>query len=306
MAASPPPNAPPKSILKKTNPPPDVPSALELTGLTRAQAAQLLTLSKKELKPPIPIETFELLSASFPSSTPPSPDDVSLLLSHLPEFSPSEYLDLIDERNCLNHCGYALCSKPRRNFPGKVKIRPSGVAKTADLNKWCSDDCALKGMYIHVQLEHPSYEWVGDKGEMKVKIRLREGKDKEKEKGSADELEKAVAGLSLDGANDDSDKKGDDAYQKKQQAGRLAVERNGMNVDRVEVRIGEKEITQLPTAPTFSNAQGGESDAHLMVEGYKIGSKGKKAKNTEGESEDDDDDDFIPSIRVESLNYGKS
>ncbi|KAK0712161.1 hypothetical protein B0T21DRAFT_297715 [Apiosordaria backusii] len=289
---------PPKSILKK-QPPPSGPSALELTGLTRAQATQLLSLSKTELKPPIPISTFELLSASFPSCTPPSPSDISLLLSHLPNFSPSEYLDLIDERNCLNQCGYALCSNPRRNFPGKVKIRPSGVAKTADLNKWCSDDCALKGMYIHVQLEHPSYEWVGDKGEMKVKIRLREDNDS---KGPVEDQRKKVVGLSLD---DDMDKKGDEAHEKKQQAGKLAVERNGMSVDRVEVSIGEKEITQPPTAPTFSSAQGGQSDAHLMVEGYKIGSRGKKPKNTDGESDDDEDDDFIPSIRIEALNYGK-
>ncbi|KAK4177334.1 hypothetical protein QBC36DRAFT_327289 [Triangularia setosa] len=302
MAPSSTPSAPPpKSILKKTNPPPDAPSALELTGLTRAQAAQLLTLSKTELKPPIPIETFELLSAAFPSSQPPSPADISLLLSHLPDFSPSEYLDLIDERNCLNKCGYALCSNPRRNFPGKVKVRRSGVAKTEDLNKWCSDDCALKGMYIHVQLEHPSYEWVGDKGQMKVKIRLRE--DLEKEKGSV-EVEKEVGRLSLDGASDERDKKGGDAHEKKQHAGRLAVERNGMSVDRVEITIGEKEITQPPTAPTFSSAQGGESGAHLVVEGYRIGSKGKKLKDTDGEN--DDDDDFIPSIRIESLNYGRS
>ncbi|VBB73968.1 Putative protein of unknown function [Podospora comata] len=291
---------PPKSILKKPPPTSDAPSALELTGLTRAQAAQLLTLSKTELKPPIPIETFELLSTAFPSSQPPSQSDISLLLSHLPNFSPSEYLDLIDERNCLNTCGYALCSKPRRNFPGKVKIRRSGVAKTEDLNKWCSDECALKGMYIHVQLEHPSYEWAGEKGEMKVKIRLREDKEP-----GVKEVEKAVEGLSLDGAGDERDKKGDEAHEKKKQAGKLAVERNGMGVDKVEVTIGEKEITQPPTAPTFTSAQGGESDAHLMVEGYKIGSKGKKPNNTGGEGEDDDDDDFIPSIRIESLNYGR-
>ncbi|KAK4674730.1 hypothetical protein QC763_123220 [Podospora pseudopauciseta] len=291
---------PPKSILKKPPPTPDAPSALELTGLTRAQAAQLLTLSKTELKPPIPIETFELLSAAFPSSQPPSQSDISLLLSHLPNFSPSEYLDLIDERNCLNTCGYALCSKPRRNFPGKVKIRRSGVAKTEDLNKWCSDECALKGMYIHVQLEHPSYEWTGEKGEMKIRIRLREDKEP-----GVKEVEKAVEGLSLDGAGDERDKKGDEAHEKKKQAGKLAVERNGMGVDKVEVTIGEKEITQPPTAPTFTSAQGGESDAHLMVEGYKIGSKGKKPNNTGGEGEDDDDDDFIPSIRIESLNYGR-
>ncbi|KAK0668692.1 hypothetical protein QBC41DRAFT_321291 [Cercophora samala] len=302
MAPTPTPSAAPsKSILKKSSTTPDAPSALELTGLTRAQATQLLALSKTELKPPIPIETFELLSAGFPSSQPPSPSDISLLLSRLPDFSPSEYLDLIDERNCLNTCGYALCSNPRRNFPGKVKLRRSGVAKTEDLNKWCSDECALKGMYIHVQLEHPSYEWTGEKGEMKVKLRLRADKE-----ADVNEAEKAAEGLSLDGAGDERDKKGDDAHERKKQAGKLAVERNGVSVDRVEVTIGEKEITQPPTAPTFTSAQGGESDAHLMVEGYKIGSKGKKSKNTTGESEDDDDEDFIPSIRIESLNYGRS
>lgn len=174
------------------------------------------------------------------------------------------------------------------------------MAKTEDLNKWCSDECALKGMYIHVQLEHPSYEWAGEKGEMKVKIRLREDKEP-----GVKEVEKAVEGLSLDGAGDERDKKGDEAHEKKKQAGKLAVERNGMGVDKVEVTIGEKEITQPPTAPTFTSAQGGESDAHLMVEGYKIGSKGKKPNNTGGEGEDDDDDDFIPSIRIESLNYGR-
>lgn len=78
-----------------------------------------------------------------------------------------------------------------------------------------------------------------------------------------------------------------------------------MGVDKVEVMIGEKEIIQLFIVFIFISVQGGESDVYFMVEGYKIGSKGKKLNNIGGEGEDDDDDDFIFFICIESFNYGR-
>lgn len=286
-----------------------------ITGLTFQQASRMLQLAKSQpLKPAVPLEVFELLS-SFPLSTPASSSDISTFLSHVVSFSPAEYLDLIEERNCLSKCGYALCPNKRRSFRGEYKIHRRGVTKTADLNKWCSDDCALKGLHVKVQLDNPSYVRIG--GEMVIIVELRESQEEEKKRaaeaaknkeggGESDRLSKDMEKLNLNSTEEQrlAEEMGqlDLSEQKKarQIVGALAIERNLMSGNKLEVNIKEKETTQAAQPPSV----GRPKDAHLMVEGYNSASKGKKLERDE-EDESDSDDDPFPTVRLEVINMGR-
>jgi hypothetical protein len=319
----------PKGILKKPSAPPttEPPTSsssppqepVSSTPLTRAEllaqqetAARLRLLQKlreTELKPPVPLETFELLSqlprSPFPphDASNPSPADTTLFLTSLRDFQPREYLDLIEERNCLGKCGYTLCPKPRRTHAGPFKIssRSGSIAKTADLNKWCSDACALRALYLKVQLDNPTYERTAAGGRMVVKLELRDEKTGKDRSGSStkagtgafeprgskedrDELAKAMAQLEID-----RHKKA------RKEASALAGERGDpggslAGLSRVDVTIKES-AADGPVEPPSNLGKGAE----FMVEGYmpKYINPGAGKKPDEGGESDDEDDEFF-------------
>jgi hypothetical protein len=316
----------PKGILKKPSAPPTteppsspIPSPGEAysTPLTRAEllaqqetAARLRLLQKlreTELKPPVPLETFELLSQLPQSPSPPhdasnpSPADTTLFLTSLRDFQPREYLDLIEERNCLGKCGYTLCPRPRRTHAGPFKIssRSGSIAKTSDLNKWCSDACALRALYLKVQLDNPTYELTAA-GRRVVKLELREEKTGNKNDRSSstkadaveprgskedrDQLAQAMAQLEIDRHK-----------QARKDASALAGERGDpggslAGLSRVDVTIKES-VADGPVEPPSDPGEGGE----FIVEGYRPKSSkfGAGKKPHEGAESDDEDDDFF-------------
>ncbi|ODH50752.1 hypothetical protein GX48_03068 [Paracoccidioides brasiliensis] len=116
---------------------------------------------------------------SFPShplalTSSPSPDDVKAFKEALLPFQPSDYDNLILERNIEGRCGYVLCANEHRREEPKAKFRvvwgkkgsgPGGrgremkVVPKEQIEKWCSDECAERAMYIRVQLiEQPAWE----------------------------------------------------------------------------------------------------------------------------------------------------
>ncbi|KAL2021107.1 hypothetical protein VTK56DRAFT_7526 [Thermocarpiscus australiensis] len=331
------PSSTPKGILKKTpsnapaevEPPtaasPDTTTAPPLLTTraqhlaqqeARARARLLQQLRETELKPPVPIETFEFLaqlprssssdtssSQHQPTAADPSPADAAALLAALQDFRPSEYLDLIEERNCLGKCGYALCPRPRRDLRGRYKLTGrggttgGGIARTADLNKWCSDACAARALYLKVQLDNPSYERREADGKLVVRLELREeegrnnnngaGQTKESKTRTLDEeqeqLARAMAQLEIDKQK-----------QAKQDASALAVERGEVgffNQGLVDVTIREKDAVGPAEPPSL---EGRGKDTHLMVEGYK--STFGTGQQREEDS-DSDDDDVLSTLR---------
>ncbi|KAK3898299.1 hypothetical protein C8A05DRAFT_47337 [Staphylotrichum tortipilum] len=339
MATTTTPAAPPKGILKKTthhpspSPSSPIPPTQELTRpelLAQQETAARLRLLQKlrstELKAAIAPETFELL-CSLPQhptalgASSPSPAEVSLFLTTLRDFQPAEYLDLIEERNCLSKCGYTLCPRPRRTHDGPFKITswkstPSAsggsIARTADLNKWCSDACALRALHLKVQLDNPSFERDPVTGKMVVKLELREEPNTATKNTSTQQkaaakglrgteedrtsLAQAMAQLELDRQQQQKQP------QKKKTnplTSTLAAERGDPSagvfngVSRVEVTIREKPIDQPVQAPDQL-----EGDAQLLVEGYKPTFRGgskksaEEAGNEEGAASDDDDEFF--------------
>ncbi|PLB34991.1 Rtr1/RPAP2 family protein phosphatase [Aspergillus candidus] len=111
---------------------------------------------------------------SSPTADPaaPSPTDAHALKSALVPFQPSDYDNLIQERNIEGHCGYPLCPRPHRTenasstgANGSYRItwgakgsgpggrgRSMNIVPRESLEKWCSDDCAERALYIRVQL----------------------------------------------------------------------------------------------------------------------------------------------------------
>ncbi|KAK4110339.1 hypothetical protein N656DRAFT_830954 [Canariomyces notabilis] len=319
---------PPKSILKKTTPPAPQPKSPPSSppppatslGPTRSQLQHQqdrLRLLQQLAPPAVPLETIELLtqlptSPNPPPASHPSPTDRATLLTHLPRFQPREYLDLIEERTILGKCGYVLCGRPRRDLRSRFKIstRTGNIARTEDLNKWCSDECARRGMYIKVQLDNPSFvRGEGGRSEVRVELLVDDEEGGQgigvTQRGSArgatedqEQLARDMARLAIDRA-----KKQQKQKQKQGQANALLAAERGeggfLGQDgRVEVTIREKATTDEQVVPPSRE----DDAAHLMLEGYKTtfgtGRKpGEKANGDSDRDSDDDDDDF-PTIRL--------
>ncbi|KAL1836463.1 hypothetical protein VTJ49DRAFT_5123 [Mycothermus thermophilus] len=342
----------PRGILKK---PTTTTQTQPQPSLTRGELLQQQELAARQrllqklhdsdlLKPPVPLETFELLSQfprtpDHPASS-PSEEDATYLLRALADFQPAEYLDLIEERNCLGKCGYALCPRPRRRHEGSWKLRTSVsasspaasgssgsfVARTADLNKWCSDACALRAMHLKVQLDNPSYVRVEEeeeaeetdakgggtrrrvrKSKLIVKLELREEstiRGGGKEPTTTTPTTK-TATYQPRGTQQDRDKLASELAQlsiddkKKKNAAELARERGDPGgalagvLTRVDVTIADKDVDGPAEAPSL-DLLGTEN----MIEGYmprsgagKAGAaKANGSKDSDADDDDDDDD----------------
>ncbi|KAK2788594.1 hypothetical protein FQN53_003446 [Emmonsiellopsis sp. PD_33] len=122
----------------------------------------------------------------------PTPSDVKAFKQALLPFQPSDYDNLILERNIEGRCGYVLCANEHRREDPNAKFRvvwgkkgtgPGGrgremrVVPKEDLEKWCSDECAKRAMYVRVQLvEQPAWERGGGVREGPEILLLEEGR----------------------------------------------------------------------------------------------------------------------------------
>lgn len=290
---------PPKGILKKPNrtpvaaaPPPSEPTPLPREQQIAIEQAKLLFQQRgQDIKPPISLKTFERLS-HFPevrdpsiTAANPAPDDVRAFVEAVQEFMPRDYKDLIEERNCLGNCGYTLCPRPRRKYKGEFKILASGIAKVADLNMWCSEECARRALFIQVQLDNPTY--VKKNEQMVARIELREegkqslrGQPRKNGDPAVDESElaKSLERLEIDKTT-----------QNVKDNAALAVERGDARrpAHQVEVTIREKSSTAPAKAPEL------DPDAHLMLEGHRT----TFGANDDSDDDSDDDDGLPDAIR---------
>lgn len=247
---------------------------------------------------------FPTLDSADASS--PSPEDVATFKSSLLPFQPSDYDNLILERNIDGKCGYALCAKQHRKEDPKTKMRilwgpkgsgPGGRGKEMKivpkekLEMWCSDDCAERAMYIRVQLnETPAWERT-DKGNVDIKL-LEEARQSQNEHGKGTEdVERQMGNLAIEQRHFQDPGRLAEELQKLDVKGnssaatpadRLAFERGDpthgqtSNTGSSGVPVVEeiRDPTQQPFAPT---AHGGS------IEGFS-----PKAGPAETENEDED------------------
>ncbi|CAG8949154.1 hypothetical protein HYFRA_00004777 [Hymenoscyphus fraxineus] len=262
----------PKSILKKKTAYPATASPQAKADRDRETAVYHANILKtrKETELDVLLSTETLLD--YPTSSQPadnpSVEDATTLKELLKPFQPSDYDALIIERNIENRCGFALCPKPNRKDTSGQKFRFIGqsgraenfkIVHTAELEKWCSEACARRALYIRVQLSE-SPAWEREAVESRVKIDLLD-EPKTAEMTVAEDLQR----LNLN----------DNAFQHNQQ-GRadLAMERgdqgfaarNGL----VDVKILERNVQRQPEAPSLNEGElsGQFSNMHLALEGH--------------------------------------
>lgn len=125
------------------------------------------------------IECFDLPSANLtpqsednPSHTPVGAKTFKRALSL---FQPSDFDDLVYERNVDARCGYALCSRPNRKLGTAKKVwngkagSEFRIVDRTELEKWCSDDCAKKAAFAKSQLS-PDPAWVREEPVKSIKL----------------------------------------------------------------------------------------------------------------------------------------
>ncbi|KAI0888869.1 uncharacterized protein GGS22DRAFT_152566 [Annulohypoxylon maeteangense] len=228
----------------------------------------------------IELARLPLSPPSNTSSARPSPSDTAHFLSTVRLFQPSEYEDLILERNALSKCGYCLCPNPRIKLSGggSFKLLNYGradfsIVPRGELERWCSRQCARRAMYVKVQLvETSAAERAGVES---IQIELLEEEEKSKST--------AMAGA---GAGDSKgEKHGDDPARRvakelrdledkgrkaTRDAKELALERGDKTdlpsaTNPVTVTIREKKVIMAAQEPSLDT----DDDGHLILDGYK-------------------------------------
>ncbi|KAJ8128314.1 hypothetical protein O1611_g5322 [Lasiodiplodia mahajangana] len=193
----------------------------------------------------------------------PAPTDAESFKNFVRLYQPSDYDDLIEERNANGLCGYTLCPNPRSRVSGggTFKLVNYGrkdfnIVPKRELEKWCCQKCAKRAMYVKVQLnETAAWERAGIAS---IQIELFEDEQAPAPSDTA-KLAKELENMKIE------------AQQKSAQNARdLALERGdstdkGKKAQRsIKLTIREKPA-QAPAAPSL----GPDAHSHLVTEGYK-------------------------------------
>jgi hypothetical protein len=289
----------PKSILKKPSYPATTASKADRDREVALYHANLIQ-QRKNIEVNILLSTeilidYPLASSPYNASN-PSPSDAQNFKTLLRPFQPADYDALILERNINEHCGYSLCPNPRVKDGAEGRYRLVGkqgkakdfkVVEKEELEKWCSEACARRALYVRVQLsERPAWE-----REVATSVNIDLLDEPKSEEGLvADEIRKIDLG-------------GSEGEERKQQAADLALERGDRGFAAkngpVDVKILEKDV-QPPQAPSLDADDLSErlDTMHLTLEGHKssFGSQRQRRHHEEQEDingeEDDEDKDW--------------
>lgn len=283
-----------KSILKK----PAYPATTSSSKADRDREVALyhanLLQHRKDIELEILLSTetlidYPLATAPYNASN-PSPKDAYQFKMLLRPFQPSDYDALILERNINDRCGYALCSNKKSTDGAAGKYRLVGkhgkakdfrVVEKSEVEKWCSETCARRALYVRVQLsESPAWE------------RETSGADVDlldEPKPEKDPVAEEVSKIETDSNETES---------KKQDAADLALERGdkGLAAKKglVNVTILENDVREAPQPPSLDDDITDKLDSmHLTVEGHtiKFGSARHRRHHVHGIPNDDDDED---------------
>lgn len=286
----------PRSILK--SPPstnaPSPPAARSRDDRNKAAAlyhAQFIQ-QQKEVEALILASMEKLLDLpSLSSADPAHPcsTDSELVKSSLRLYQPSDYDALIEERNINKQCGYVLCPRPNRLQDTQAKYRilygrgrgPDAlkVVERQTLERWCSDDCGKRALYIKVQLnEEPA--WTRSHT-IEGNILLDDIPNHQRSEDRETSLQEHFQSLDLNREEDLT-----------AQLRTLAIERGDINTSSKPLILAEPNIKEktiradeafVPEAPTTAEVT---ADSHGSIEGYRPRFSGKKL---EGESSDEED-----------------
>lgn len=284
----------PKSILKKTQYHPTGPRSKEERDREVALYHANLLQERKDIELTILLSTETLIDYPLSRDSPysasnPSPADAQTFKNLLQPFQPSDYDALILERNINDYCGYTLCSKARLKDGKGGKYRIIGmegkakdfkVVERHEVEKWCSEACARRALWVRVQLsESPAWERAGS---YTADVDLLD-----EPKSEQDQVAEDLSKMDLTGS---------DAQDKKQDSANLALERGdrGLSAKKglVDVTIQEKDVTRPAEPPSLDvDNLGGKLD-HLTLEGHTTSFNGESHRRRQddlfGEGEDED------------------
>ncbi|KAJ5825108.1 hypothetical protein N7447_007448 [Penicillium robsamsonii] len=211
----------------------------------------------------------------------PSQEDTIKFKYALAPFRPSDYDNLILERNFEDSCGYTLCPRkyrkgnrgPGGGFQFKYGPKgsgPGGRGRSVDIvsedrvEKWCSDACAERALWIRVQLsEKPVWERrAGDTRGTSILLL---------EEARAKRLKAPAATSSVSSVVDDLQSMG---LGNRDRSRELALERGDTSTirpdGRVNVNIKENQrgLQQAPGAPQMrpEDANGGSIEGYVPRE----------------------------------------
>lgn len=202
------------------------------------------------------------------SASNPAPSDVAGFLSLIRIMQPTDYDDLIIERNtCGDMCGYALCPKRRRQYKGvgTYKLINHGrkdfdIVEKKELEKWCSQECTRRALYIKVQLnETGAWERAGFP-EIQIDLLDETPKSTSPNKDSNESQRQAaeMSRLTLE-----------DERKAAKDAAALAIERGDGDKTKttrsIDLVVREKKVTTKAEAPSLEDA---EMNA-ATIEGYR-------------------------------------
>ncbi|MCJ1426708.1 hypothetical protein MMC29_004611 [Sticta canariensis] len=289
-----------KSVLKK-DPKPDTPTQTreDRNRETALYHANLLQ-QRKDVQNLIFESTETLLD--FPSSSASDPaqpleKDVVNVKNLLKSFQPSDYDSLIKERNIDMKCGYVLCPRANRlqDTDAKYRIfhgknngtRSLRFIEREELERWCSDECGKRALYIRVQLsDEPAWSRAsGSGGDFML---LDEGNQNHGSLDDGGELARMLRNLDV-------------GYGEERVIGALkdlAIERGDGNASRrrsrlIEVDIHENEV-RGNTSPDPSHQV--SNGLWSSIEGYNPRLKDGKVNRSGLDDDDDENEDMMPTI----------
>ena len=282
----------PKSILKKTSYPATTSTKADRDRELALYHARLIQ-QRKDIEFEILLSTetlidYPLATAPYDASN-PSAADAKTFKDLLRPFQPSDYDALIIERNINERCGYTLCPNPPRKETGGGKWRMIGkhgkgkdfrVVDKKELEKWCSEACAKRALYVRVQLsETAAWEREG-RAETAVEIDLRD-----EPKSASDTVVEGLEKLQL--AGDDSTKKQDAADLALERGDRGPAAENGL----ADIKILEKDVQRTPEAPSLEDEDLSErlDTMHLALEGHTAKFGSHRHRRHEDDEEEDTD-----------------
>lgn len=240
------------------------------------------------------------LHSSHPPASSPHPTDVEGFAALIRMFQPSDYDDMIVERNVSeNRCGYALCPNPRRRYAGagRYKMINKGrkdfdIVETSELEKWCSTECTRRALWVKVQLnETAAWERAGlpelrielcpekeTGGGGKEKLEAATGEQQDRTgSGETEELAAEMAKVQLEQDRKSAAHNAALAMERGDDAKDAAASTNTRMVDLV---IREKKVSTQAVAPSLGDEN--------TIEGYK--SKFGSGKAQDGNDSDEDSD----------------
>lgn len=202
--------------------------------LQERKDAEILILASIET-----LLTYPRIPCSDPAH--PSPPDAEHARKLLKSFQLADYDSLIEERNINRKCGYVLCPRPHRreNTNAKYRILRDNThlrfVERQVLERWCSDDCGRRALYVRVQLNDEPV-WTRTTGTDSEVCFLDEGNDNS-------ELVEGFTKLRVDAETVDGAFLAD--------MNNLSIERGSANIqsrstDSANMEIREKMISEFP------------------------------------------------------------